>query len=168
MRVRADAYAAATQALIGEIRTPFDLRSIESRALRVWRTEWVPRYTDARDIGEWNWDALSSDYLRRPAAFHLAIWSEGRLCGMAAGKASGKHRILTVNFIEGSPDPHHPLKGKIRTLALAAAKSYAQVLGATTLRLSDPAPELLAGYVAAGFDLVFLGRAVRYCERRIG
>jgi hypothetical protein len=145
-RLRSDSYAATTKALLREIAIPFALHSIESRALRTWRTEWSPRHTNARDVGEWNWDVLASDYLRRPSA---------------------SHRRLTVQYVEGCPDPTHPLKGQILSLDLAAATAYAHALGSTTLRLADPAPALIEDYVSAGFGLVYLGRAVRYCERRI-
>jgi hypothetical protein len=166
-RLRADAFAAATQALSDETPIPFRLTSIDSRALRVWRTKWVPSYTGSSDVGEWDWDELARDYLRRPSTFHLAIWSRQSLCGLAMGKPNSSRRRLSIEYLEGSPNMNHPLKGWILRIALASGTAYARALGADTLRLSDPVPALIPRYLASGFDLVFLGRAVRYCERRI-
>jgi hypothetical protein len=166
-QIRGEAYATVRRALQRDPSISVALKSIESRALSSWRVTWIPYFTGSRDEGEWNWDLISAEYLRQPAAFHLAIWSGTMLCGMAAGRPSVSHRRLTVHYVEGCPDPTHPLKGQILSIALAAATAYAHALWATTLRLSDPAPALIEDYVSAGFGLVYLGRAVRYCERRI-
>lgn len=83
------------------------------------------------------------------------------------GMPSKSRRRLSVEYMEGSPNSTHPLKGRILELTLAAAEAYGRTLGAKFLRLSDPAPGLVAKYEAFGFALVIEGRVVRYCERRI-
>ncbi len=164
---RAKAFATAEALYESASSSAFSLRGIDSHALFAWRTRWPAHQGLDRDMGRWDWEMLAASYHRRPSAFHLAIWSGNELCGLAVGRPSRSRRRLTVEYMEGSPNSIHPLKGQILELTLAAAVAYGRTLGAKLLRLSDPAAGLIAKYEALGFALVPEGRVVRYCERRI-
>jgi hypothetical protein len=164
---RSEAYAAATKTLGADIVTPFLLKPINSNALKAWRSQWAPLHEGIVEHGEWNWPDLADSYLWRPDSFLLAIWSEAVLCGLAVGRPSDSHERLAVEYIEGSPEHKHPLKGSILAITTVAAEAYAVVLGCHVLRISDPVVAIVPSYVELGFEVVEVGGRVKYCDRRI-
>ena len=166
-QVRSQAYAAAARGIESDFHVPLSFRNIESRAFIAWKVQWQPLHTGRQDLGEWDWPQLAQYYLAKPESFHLAIWSQSILCGLAVGRPRRAKSSMTVEFIEGSPEPHHPLKGSILALTIVAADAYARAIGCLMLRISEPAPGLLPIYAEFGFRLVKVGSTVRYCERRI-
>lgn len=169
MHLRAGAYAgvlARTEA-VSAPPVPFRLADITRAALLAWERTWAPHAGDGSRPGGWHWAQLAQAYARYPDAFHLAIWSGLALCGLSVGRPSRGHHYLAVDFLEGSPVPDHPLKGKVLPLAIAAATAYGQALGATSLRLTNPLPGVVPLYEREGFALVWNRRSRLYCERRI-
>lgn len=165
--VRHLAFASVREELADEFPVAVKFGDINLTALRAWARQWQPLFDGSRDPGEWDWETLASSYLRRPDAFQVAIWSAEKLCGLALGRPSNSHRELAVHFIEGSPDPDHPLKGSILMLSVAAADAYAAALGADWLLIDSPAAGLLSKYSELGFASVVQGSRVSYCERRV-
>ena len=165
--MRSQAYAAAAREIESDFRAALSFRNIESRVFVAWKVQWQPLHTGRLDLGEWDWPQLAQSCVAKPEAFHLAIWSQTILCGLAVGRPSRAKSSLTVEFIEGSPEPSHPLKGSILALTIVAADAYARAIGCLMLRISEPAPGLLPIYAEFGFRLVKAGPTVRYCERRI-
>ena len=166
-QVRSQAYAEAARAIESDFNAPLSFRNIESRAFVAWKVQWQALYAGRLDRGGWDWPQLALSYLAKPEAFHLAIWSQTLLCGLAVGRPSRARSLLTVEFIEGSPEPSHPLKGSILALTIVAADAYARAIECLTLRISEPAAGLLPIYAEFGFRIVKSGPTVRYCERRI-
>lgn len=162
--LRGVAYAAATSEL--QLTVHARLVSINQEALNAWTSDWRPRHAVTPLRGGWNWGEDAASYMREADAFHLAIWSNQKLCGLAVGAPTKGHKSLVIHAFEGSPDPTHPLKGSILALVLEAADAYARVLGATRLRLHWPALELIPTYQRLGFELV-TERSVQYCGRGI-
>lgn len=145
------------------------IRDTDAEAVLAWRTWNTPHPSGA---GGWNWEALIRRARRRPSALHLALWCGGELCGLAVGRASrrafsGMHETVSLHFLEGSPDPQHPLRGHVAPLAIAASAAYGQVLGASRLRLRDPLPGALPLYRDLGFTIAQKSGRVIHCERRI-
>ncbi|WP_144426373.1 hypothetical protein [Methylobacterium sp. ARG-1] len=61
---------------------------------------------------DWDWAALSARFQNNhPKCFNAAIWHDETLCGLAIG-AVNRDRFVAVDFLEGNPDPTHPLKGR--------------------------------------------------------
>jgi hypothetical protein len=116
------------------IRVP-DLRltEIDATALRVagdWRLQ-------VRAV-DWNWRGLT----RRPEhQINTAIWHRDRLCGLMCGSAGAAAVVL--RYLEGAPDPTHPLKGRVADIGVATAEVYARALGAPTVLLNDPISALV-------------------------
>ena len=59
-----------------------------------------------------------------------------------------------MHFLEGAPDPAHPMKGQVLPVALTALVSYCRAIGAREARLVDPVPALVPRYAGLGFTLV--------------
>lgn len=171
-RVRRAAYATARDSALasGRVAAPFRLADCDAHTLSVWRSTWTRPQLSG--WGGWDWEPLLRRAWKNPSAFHLGIWSDKYLCGLAVGRVSDRNRhgmrtVLSVDYIEGAPDPHHPLRGNILWLAVAAAETYGRAVGAHTLRLMEPLPHILHLYTALGFGVVRKLDSVLYCERRI-
>lgn len=162
---RAAAYAHALEALADDVPVPLSLRPIEPSALdhaaRIWT-----RHPER--IVRWPWNEIAVDFRRdHPDRFEVAIWSGAVLCGLAIGRCSRSPLYCGVNYLEGSPDPAHALRGFVIGIVLAAAESYAMMLGKEEVRLFDPFPALVPIYEAFGYALATPRRASTYCWRRI-
>lgn len=166
------AYDAVTAQVIRDGIAPASLRltDIDARALSAWEEDWRGR--SRFHAGGWDWRRICLPLHRRPSAFHCAIWSADRLCGLAAGRVSarragGVRHTLSVYFLESVPDRDQPLRGQVALLALTAAEAYGRALGASRLRLIDPLPGVLMLYVDLGFRVVWRRSRPVYCEREI-
>jgi hypothetical protein len=171
-RIRRTAYALVrdTELASGSVRVPLRLTDSDHRALAIWRSTWADPHPSG--WGNWNWEALLRSAWKHPSSFHLAIWSGETLCGLAVGRVSDKDQAgvrnaVSLHFIESAHDRHHPLRGRIASLAIAAAQGYGEALQARWLRLVDPLPGLVERYARLGFTVVSGKSRVLYCERRI-
>jgi hypothetical protein len=158
-QIRRLAYARARDQIIasGHIEAPLRLAECDAHALAVWKTAWTDPHPSG--WGGWDWEPLLRRAWRNPAAFHLAIWSDRRLCGLAVGRVSDRDReglraTLAIDYVEGAHDRDHPLRGKIVWLATTAAEAYGRALGAQWLRLMQPLPHILHLYTRLGFTIV--------------
>jgi hypothetical protein len=170
-RLRCLAYETVERwVLLGRAGAPVALTEIDSVAIEAWYSTWQRR--NPLGYGGWDWPALVAPVRRRPAAFHLAIWSGEWLCGLAVGRASKRRRsgvrhTLSVHFLEGNSDPRQPLRGRVAPLALAGAEAYAAILGTRRLRLMDPLPGVHRIYTRLGFGIVPNSRPRLYFEKRV-
>lgn len=151
------------------VAAPLRVGFIDDGALDAWAATWAGR-RDPAAAGGWSWPVLHAR-LRRPSAFHLAIWSGPVLCGLALGRVSktrpvGRKHTVSVDFMEGAPFPH-PLRGSIALLTVAFAEAYGRAVGARRLRLVQPLPGAMPIYLRLGFDVVHSGGRAIYCDRRI-
>jgi len=171
-RIRQGAYEFVVEETIrlGHTGPELSLTGIDDRAAAAWSANW--RDTHPSGDGGWDWDQLARKFLRRPSAFHLAVWYEGRLCGLAVGRMSRRRRsavrhTVSIHYMEREPGSGHPLSGTISVLVFTAAEQYGKRLGASRLRLMDPLPGLLRYYSQLGFTIASLPGNRIYCERRI-
>ncbi len=116
------------------IRVP-DLRltEIDATALRV-AGDWRPAGSRRRL-------ELARPYTSSGASINTAIWHRDRLCGLMCGSAGAAAVVL--RYLEGAPDPTHPLKGRVADIGVATAEVYARALGAPTVLLNDPISALV-------------------------
>lgn len=157
-----------------DIGRPLDIGGIGKKALDAWSKQWQPRrpLPDAED--GWDWDAIADKLARTPDRFDRSIWSESTLCGLAIGAPvkKGNSSYLGVLFIEGNPNPSHPLSGLVMPVVVQAAFYYAVALGLRHLRMLDPFPDLVEYYVTRfGFSLCYGARQAcirhAYCIKEI-
>lgn len=59
---------------------------ISADAVRAFRETWSRRPHWTAD-GGWPWDQLVVPFLKKPRAFHAALWEDDELCGLAVGKS---------------------------------------------------------------------------------
>lgn len=101
----------------------------------------------------WDWAALSAKFQNsHPKCFNAAIWHVETLCGLALG-AVNQDRFVALDFLEGNPNPMHPLKGQVIGIVLTMAEAYRQLIGVPELRLHHVDPNLIPLYTMQGFAL---------------
>lgn len=154
----------------GFVRADLRLAETNESTLDAWRATWSGPHPTGD--GSWDWERLLRRAWRRPSAFHLAIWSGERLCGLAVGRASkrrpaGVRHTVSVHFIESAHHRDHPLRHTIAPLVIGAAEAYGKLLGASRIRLVDPLPGVVPLYEAFGFALAEQAEQSVYWERRI-
>jgi hypothetical protein len=110
---------------------------------------------------------LQRRYCKKPRNFHCALWYGDVLCGLAVGRLSQAHEALSLHFMEGSPDPAHPLRGNVAEIVFGCATLYAAAVGARCVLLRNPDPALETYYAELGFGLAYEHRDARYCRREI-
>lgn len=102
---------------------------------------------------DWDWAALSAGFQNNhPKCFNAAIWYDETLCGLAIG-AVNQDRFVALDFLEGNPDPTHPLKGRVIEIVLTMAEAYRQLIVVPELRLHHVDPDLIPLYKRQGFAL---------------
>lgn len=171
-RIRRSAYDLVEREVweTGFVRVPLRITDTDAHTVAVWRETWSGAHPTGQ--GSWRWDRLLARAWRRPAAFHVAIWSGEHLCGLGVGRTSkrrldGVRHTISVHFIESAHSIDHPLRHKVAPLVIAAAAAYGRRLGASRIRLIDPLPGVVGMYESHGFTVARkAGRSV-YCERRI-
>jgi hypothetical protein len=165
--VRRQSYLRARAELQTDLPAPVRLASVNADTLAAWEKQWPPHQPDVPIRGGWDWTSVGSSYLQIPDAFHLAIWSDSTLCGLAVGTPTRARQSLVIDCFEGSPDSKHPLKGFILPLVLMVGDAYAAALGATRLRLRLPDKTLIPTYEALGFELHGPEHGVWCCDRGV-
>lgn len=118
--------------------------------------------------GGWPWDLLRRRFASRPRSFHCAVWCGNVLCGFGIGRVSKGRTRLTLHYIEGSPDPKHPLRGNIMLLIVTAAIYYARAVGAERVLLKDPLQAVQPLYARFGFGVAETEKGIVYFERDLG
>jgi hypothetical protein len=82
------------------------LRPIGTAALEAFRV-WSPRRVS------WPWPEMTGSWRRaHPDRFELAVWRDGILCGLALGRPAPSAAHMSLYYLEGNPDPDHPLHFK--------------------------------------------------------
>lgn len=171
-RLRREAFDRVTRdaRILGIVGDDVRLTEIDDAALEAWRQSWRGRHPSGD--GGWNWERIVRPLHRRPSAFHVAIWSGDRLCGLAAGRMSAKRRddvrhTISVHYMEADPNPARPLVGLITFLVIRSAEAYARRLGASRIRLVEPLRGVLHLYLNFGFMVAWKGKKPVYCEKGI-
>lgn len=140
-----------------------ELRRIDPAAL-IAAEQWTGRRV------HWPWRVLTGDWRRNHSSrFEVAVWRDGRLCGLALGRPAPSAAHVSLHYIERDPDPANPLRGDFAAVVVTALASYGVVLGKTEMRLVNPLPALVPYYCSAalGFALVTPAHGGPYCIRRI-
>ena len=143
--------------------TPIRLTSIGLGALEAYQQQWEGhpnrRYS-------WPWPGIVSGIRRdEPSRFEVAVWSNDVLCGLAVGRT--RMDYCRVDYLEASPDPDHPLKGRVAIVASGAAIAYATALRKNEVRLMNPLPTVVPHYLALGFALANPTETTQYCWWKI-
>ena len=128
------------------------LTEISQRAL-IYSKAWA---ADINRKVDWPWaEGYKSYAFRYPNRFELATWYGSALVGLSLGRPSYAGTRLRLEFIEANPSSN-PLKGRIVPITISAAELYANIIGASELRIIDPIDKKLIEYYSSfGY---------RYCD----
>lgn len=86
---------------------------------------------------DWDWvRGYSSFKFRHPKRFEMALWHNNILASLSLGRPTYQGTKLRLDFIEGNPDK--PGDVKVFEPTFLAMVGYAQVLGASELRVMNP------------------------------
>ncbi len=98
---------------------------------------------------DWPWVSGYADYSRiRPKRFELALWYDSTLCSLSLGRTSYHGSRLRLDFLESRPTDC-PLKGRVTPIVFSTAEVYAQIIGASELRVIDPIDDNLIEYYSS-------------------
>jgi hypothetical protein len=122
----------------------------------------------SRSSWQFDWNSIAIHFWRNdPDRFELAIWKEGRLCGLGIGRPSAGPDNVTIHFVERRSD-HTVLKGWIAQMVTDTAEAYGKILGKQRLKIKDPLPGAIPHYEDLRFSLAeSIGRTTYYA-REIG
>jgi hypothetical protein len=141
------------------------ITAIAPAAIQACRKSWAaPHWTGD---GGWPWDRIARPFLKKPRAFHAALWEGEELCGLAVGKVSRGRNRLTLHFMQSSPSPAHPLRGRVTFLMFEAATAYGEALECAYLLLRDPLPGALPIYLRFGFEFAETRQGIVYLSRKL-
>ena len=99
-----------------------------------------------RRVG-WDWTQLVSRLRQsHPSRFELAIIVGNQVCALALGKPSKSRSHCSLDFVEGSPDPKHALKGKVLAVVITALSRYCVVIRAPEMRIVEALPGAVSLY----------------------
>lgn len=147
---RAEVHRYVQQALPYSDAKNISLSDIDSKALiqaRLWSA--IPD----RQV-DFNWESDHTIFKNRyPKRFELAIWYQNRLESLALGRPSynsGNVRLELVERLAGNS----ALKGKAFAITELALIAYANLLGASEIRIMQPVNEAVKGY--------YLSKGYRY------
>jgi hypothetical protein len=163
-----------TLALVEEYCLAYHRRKVAARVVTKEATDFIEKNWASHPHRRctWNWEAGLLRTLRKshPRRYELALWADGTLCGVAIGRLSDAKVWVSVTHIEGSPDPSHPLKGLVATIAMAGAEFFAaNVLlpgdSAPLVRALNPLEKVRPQYAAAGYTQFVQCKHYCYCCR---
>jgi len=109
-------------------------------------------------VAGWNWRAVLNQERKSHKRFEAAFWVDGILCGLMVCRVSKRRINLSVRFIEGAPY-QHPLRGQLLQVAIIQAEIFASVIGATTVAIIKPFPEVAERYIKLGYQMEYGDRA---------
>lgn len=141
--------------------TPISAEAIQA-SLETWssRQHWTGG-------GGWPWEQIVAPFLKKPRAFHAALWEDQELCGLAVGSVSRGKRRMTLRLMQSSPVPTHALRGRVTLLMFEAATAYGQALGCRDLLLRNPLPGALPIYLRFGFEFAETRQGIVYLSRKL-
>ncbi|AYA06747.1 hypothetical protein V1951_21260 [Yersinia sp. 2544 StPb PI] len=108
-----------------------------------WRT------SPKRDWIKFNWWKARHIQTKR---IDVSIRCRDFLCGLMLARRSRRQICVTLRYLEGNPDPNHPLKGYVLPIATLIAESFASQYGIATVCISRPEKGLIAQYASRGYQ----------------
>lgn len=129
------------------------LTEIDRHAVQAWSQTWAGLHPSGH--GAWHWARIAARYCRSPRNFHVALWADDILCGLAVGTVPRRRDRLTLEYMARRQNAPNPLAGAITGIIVTAGVYYCQGLRIPRFELQNPAPGLVGRYQAAGFTLAY-------------
>lgn len=140
-----------------------DATSIDDTALCAVREQWGLHKRRAA----FDWEGGIMPILRKshPRSLDMALWCRDVLCGLAVARLSDSKEWLSLTYLEGNPDPEHPLKNRVLPAVIAAMDMFAcqvqlhdKQRRRPRLRVMRPLPEVLDRYRQLGYSDIQSGK----------
>ncbi|VAW84314.1 hypothetical protein MNBD_GAMMA18-1882 [hydrothermal vent metagenome] len=94
----------------------------------------------------WDWNEVLRVYKAKPKRFEMAIWDrEHWLCSASIGKPTATGGKLRLDVIESNPNGTI-LVGLAIDINILSYKTYANLIGATELRIMNPVNDIVKNY----------------------
>ena len=94
----------------------------------------------------WDWDKALKTYRPKPKRFELSIWHKKHwLCSASIGKPTVKGGKLRLDLMESNPNGSS-IDGLVTDINVLCYEVYAQAIGATELRITNPVNESVRDY----------------------
>lgn len=120
------------------------LRTIDAAALEA-ATTWA---SSTKRRVDWDWTTGYRDFkFRYPKRFELAVWNGKELASLTLGRPTYHGSALRMDFIESAPDRTGELK--VFPVSLFAVMTYAEVVGASEIRVMHPVNDAVKAYYEA-------------------
>lgn len=143
---------------------------IDEKSLIAWKETWDVINKRQPPNGGWDWEYKNSSFNKNYGKYliGIAVWSDDSLCGLALCTRSKGNEVLSIHYIEGSPNESHHLRGNVFTIINSVLLEYATLIKAKTIRIIDPVDNLVDFYKSFGYKLSkkLLSRR-KFCERGI-
>jgi hypothetical protein len=145
------------------------ITKIDQSVLKAWADTWKIVNTRQPPNGGWDWEyknnTLHGKYKKN--LMGIAVWGEDNsLCGLALCTKSKGNEVLSIHYIEGSPNENHPLKGYVFTIIDTVLLQYGGLIKSNSIRIIDPVDTLISFYTSFGYKLnKKLLFHQKYCEK---
>ncbi len=134
-----------------------------------WRTQWQPISNRTPPNGGWDWPSYRLARNVDPSRIFAAMWcrNESELCGLLLMRLN--NTACCIEMVESNPDPNHPLRGMVLTVALELSSMYAQSKGRREVWLCRPPNDMLFWYLVNvyGFELVSPKKGAAFCRKEV-
>jgi hypothetical protein len=161
--------AAAAASLKEYLPSSFSLTQGSEKSDDAWRRQWQPVSNRKPPNGGWDWPACRLARGRDPARLCAAMWCRNgsELCSLVLMRLN--NTACRIEMVEGSPNPHHSMKGLVIPAALELAAMYAQAKGRREVWLCSPANDMLLWFLINdyGFELVSPKKGRPFCRREV-
>jgi hypothetical protein len=168
IKLQVEAMATAARQRADILPNDFRMSQLTTQSDYEWHTQWKPISTRKGAAGGWNWPDLRAHYQRKATNLTVAMWTGPRptLNGMFLGRLN--RSAATIDYLEGSPDVNHILKGKVVLVALEVVTVYARITGRRYVWLVNPISELKDLYTKQyGFEYVEPRKGSPFCRREV-
>jgi hypothetical protein len=138
-----------------ELQKKLSITEINPEALTVWVKTWKSISTRQPPDGGWDWECKTSRLNRkyRKRLISIAIWANNELCGLALCRISRGSEVISMCYIEGSPNGQHPLRGYVFQIIEMICLEYAVIKKSKTIRIEEPIDSLMDFYKLQGYLL---------------
>lgn len=103
---------------------------------------------------EWDWRTILHKFRKKPKRLDVAFYCKDVLCGLMTASISRGRVGINIRYVEGNPDPTHPLKRNFLYLALWQAELFGTFSDCKRVTVSQPNPFLVESYKALGYGMV--------------
>jgi len=146
---------------------PVTCTLIDRTAITAWYDGWAHG-------GRFSWPSVQIYTEEQNPWFHMALWCDGQLCCLAAGRPAreveaaryGFNSLFDLTDLEGAPFGH-PLKGMVATYALQVLWTYAGLLGFGAVRAKSPTHDRVRELYSFHGLAILDGDPDRHCFRSL-